>query len=132
MFYSDFEIQVPDEGNIFGNPYAGAISFFPSSCDGHVCVLTSKIIVAKKHETDVYGNRIVGVGVGMSGFKQMKKDVDCYSSCNQDCYSRLKIKKVWAIKSNNGWKSEGWTNKDDPQGTGDHESYKLVQKFVSK
>ena len=56
--------------------------------------------------------------VGISGGIQMKKDVDCYSSCNQ-----LKINKVWATKSNNGWNNEGWTNTDDPQGTGDHESY---------
>ena len=52
------------------------------------------------------------------GDEQMIQDVDCHSSCNQ-----LKINKIWATKSNNGWQSEGWTNEDDPTGTGDHESY---------
>ena len=52
------------------------------------------------------------------GDEQIIQDVDCHSSCNQ-----LKINKIWATKSNNGWQSEGWTNEDDPTGTGDHESY---------
>ena len=78
-------------------------------------IKVQKTVVGTNFETEL---ETENTGLGMVGGKQMSKDVDCYSSCNQ-----LKINEVWATKSNNGWKNEGWTNKDDPQGTGDHESY---------
>ena len=60
-----------------------------------------------------------GIGLNSVG-NQMKKDVFCYSNCNQ-----MKDQNNWVNKSN-GWDSVGWTNADDPNGTGDHEKYRLV------
>ena len=119
MLKSDFEIKAPVRKKIIGDQINGAILFFPRYVDG-VRQLQSNSLKANKEfqggsQATFHTIKTLGVGKNYG-----RKDVDCHSSCNQ-----LKIKKVWITKplSNNGWQSEGWTNEDDPSGTGDHESY---------
>jgi len=58
------------------------------------------------------------VGFDEETGRQLKKDVDCQKQCNQ-----LKIDTIWVTKSNIDWIGQGWVNSDNPEGTGDHESY---------
>ena len=60
-----------------------------------------------------------GIGLNPDG-TQMKRDVLCYSNCNQ-----MKVESDWISKST-GWSSRSWINVDKPSGTGDHEHYRLV------
>ena len=102
---SDFEIKAPEVKNIFGNEADGEIQFFPRCVDG-VCTLDSQSL------------KVESQGLEDFGFTKEGIDVNCPLSCNQ-----LKINKIWVSMSNNGWETEGWTNTDDPEGTGDHEPY---------
>ena len=99
------EILTPDSDTIFGSRSDGVVSFISNQatarCDGSECAFAFR-----------------GIGLDSDG-NQMKADVYCHSSCN-----KIKITNDWVKKSTLGWASEGWTNMDNANGTGDHEQYR--------
>ena len=123
------EISTPNLYTIRGNPTDGRVHF--SSHQMTATTLNQTTVTPPGKTTAIPSIRTTarynvgdsvfafkGIGLNPAG-KQLRKDVLCALRCNQ-----MKINDNWESEPPERWaNSYGWINKDDPQGSGDHESY---------